>query len=135
MLSVSAVEASAGQSRPRQKSSRLGFKLLFFSIILLPIFFALTHAFDSPVPLFVPGVLFLAGISWIAYFRLFGEDILTLKNKAPAELPGAEINASTLRASSAIPVGELNARSAGTAEMIQPPRSVVEHTTKLLNND
>jgi hypothetical protein len=135
MLSAPATELSVGQPDVRLKRSRLGSKLLFFSIVMLPIFFVLAHTFDSPVPLFVPATIFLAGISCIAYFRIFGEDILALKNKAHAELSGVETNAPSLGVPSAIPVGELNAKHAGTAEMIQPPRSVVEHTTKLLNND
>jgi hypothetical protein len=137
MLSTLTAETSTGKAQPRRKSSRLGAKLTFFSIVLLPIFFALSIMFDSPVPLFVPTTIFLAGIAWIAYQRIFGEDLLTLKNKERAELSDAEMNAATLRASSSgIPVGELNARRAGgTAEIIQPPRSVVEHTTRLLNND
>jgi hypothetical protein len=135
LLPVPALEAQQGQAKPPRKAGRLGAKMMFFSIILLPVFFGLSVIFDSPVPLFVPATLFLAGVAWILYLRIFGEELWPAKPRTQPELSGESMNPATLqRAPSNVPARELMAKPANTAEIARP-NSVVEHTTKLLNND
>jgi len=121
----------ASRSSQSQRGKRLGGKLIFFSIILLPLFFALSYTFDSPLPLWFPAVVFLAGLTCFLHSVIFGEDLLPAKDKASTLPSGISTDASTLSGQSAMPIGELNAMSVNTAEMIQPP-SVTDRTTELL---
>jgi hypothetical protein len=119
------------ESSPNQSGKRFGGKLIFFSIILLPLFLALSYTFDSPLPLWFPAVVFLAGLACVLYSVIFGEDILPAKRKAPTLLSATSTDTSALPTPSAVPVGELSATRINTAEMIRPP-SVTEATTGLL---
>jgi len=118
-------------SSPHQSGKRFGGKLIFFSIILLPLFFALSYTFDSPLPLWFPAVVFLAGLTCVLYSVIFGEDILPAKRQAPTLLSATSIDASALPTPSGVPAGELSATRIDTAEMIRP-LSVTEATTGLL---
>ncbi len=114
-----------------RKGVRLGTKLVFFSVILLPLFFALSYTFDSPIPFWFPAVVFLAGLTCMLYFSIFREDNLPSKQKAPSTSSGRIANSSALPSRSVAPIGELDAMRVNTAEMIQPP-SISEHTTNRL---
>src|SRR6185369_14074227 len=61
---------------PTRKRSRVGGKAIFSSIVLLPLAFALSILFDSPGPLVLPATVFMFGVSWISYFRIFGDEML-----------------------------------------------------------
>jgi hypothetical protein len=121
----------SSKSSPNQSGKRFGGKLIFFSIILLPLFFALSYTFDSPLPLWFPAVVFLAGLTCVLYSIIFGEDILPAKRQAPTLLSTTSPDTNALPTPSTMPIGELNAMRVNTAEMIQPP-SVTEATTGLL---
>lgn len=119
---------------PSRRSLRFGVKLMFFSLMLSPIFLALSFAFDSPFPLCPPAVLFLAGLTCTLYSWIFGEDLIPSRHKATATLSGVILESSTLPSPSPQslgPQGELRAMPVHTAEMIHPP-SVTERTTNLL---
>jgi hypothetical protein len=103
-----------------RKSSRLGLKAIFFSIIMIPIIIGIGIIFDSPAPILIPFTFFLFGLSWTVYNRLFGEDLLALKQ---IEQPRV-----AMPRQAALPPQRVN-----TAEMLQPP-SITENTTKLLDN-
>ena len=115
-------------SLPSQRGKRFGSKLIFFSLISLPLFLALSYTFDSPLPLWFPAVVFLAGLTCVLYSVIFGEDILPAKHKAPSVLSGASMSTSALPSPSVVPIGGLGAMHVNTAEMIQPP-SITEATT------
>jgi hypothetical protein len=117
-----AAELRSGQLLPGQKGVRLGTKIIFFSIILLPLFFGISYFFDSPNPFWVPAIIFLAGLASVLYSSIFSEDILPAKLEAPSAFSKRIINPQ---------VGELTATRINTAEMIQPP-SITEPTTNLL---
>src|SRR5215210_6173514 len=57
---------------PRRKGIRRGAKLMFWSGVLLPIFFGFCFLADNPAPLLVPLTIFLAGLTMMLYARLFG---------------------------------------------------------------
>ncbi len=109
-------------------------KLMFFSVVLLPIFIALSVAADGPVPLLLPFFAFLAGLAWLAYARLFIDNTAYVPRTAPRRdlKPGGEAHA--LNAAQFVPASSFNRQGAHTAEIAQPP-SVTEHTTKLLDKD
>jgi hypothetical protein len=125
------IDFQSGRSSPGRKGARLGAKLIFFSLISLPLFFALSVTFDSPVPFWPPALIFLAGLAFVLYARIFGEDILPSKQEAQSALFERFASLSKLPLQSGASMAELGAGRVNTAEIIQPP-SVTERTTNLL---
>ena len=130
-LPARTIDSDAGTFSPGRKGARLGKKLVFFSIILLPLFFGLSYTFDSPIPFWPPAIVFLAGLTCMLYSRIFREDILPSKQKARSTTSDRIVNSPVVPSSSIAPIGELGGMRLNTAEMIQPP-SITEHTTNLL---
>jgi hypothetical protein len=58
----------------RKRGVRRGAKITFASIVMFIPFFAISIAEDHPGPLAVPMTIFLAGVLWMLYYRLFGDD-------------------------------------------------------------
>src|SRR5262245_46980075 len=56
----------------RRREYRLPAKLIFFSIVAVPLAIILSIIFDSPGPLAIPFLIFLAGITTLSYTFLFG---------------------------------------------------------------
>jgi hypothetical protein len=113
---------------------RFGAKMMFWAAIAFPVFMVLSIAADSPGPLFLPFLVFLAGLSILLYSRLFGEDVPVNKfqPQQPLWFAGQSNNALPPAADTGIITPE---RSKGrTAEVVRPP-SVTEHTTKLLDRE
>jgi hypothetical protein len=128
-------EAERDVLSPRRKGMRRGGKTMFWGGVLLPIFFGLSIVVDSPVPLLVPFIIVLAGLSVLLYSRLFGEEILSNRSKQAQDMRfGTRPDNSALPP--AFDAGMINGgrRQARTAEMTQPP-SVTEQTTKLLASE
>src|SRR5687768_18445781 len=71
---VSQEPQSPANLSERQKGVRLGVKLVLLSVVLFPIFLALSVLFDSPGPLLPPATIFLTGIAWSLYSAIFGEE-------------------------------------------------------------
>ena len=133
--------APAGTSAPRpaemtarRRGMRRGAKLMFFSVILFPIFFMLCFAVDGPVPLFVPFTVFLAGLVMLVYARLFGDELIPARQRTSNRDLGAAGDRPALGAAQFTPAPLFNQQRANTAEIYQPP-SVTENTTKLLDKD
>jgi hypothetical protein len=118
----------------RRKGIRRGAKLIFFSAVLTPVFFGLSIIFDSAIPLFAPLTVFLLGLSFMLYTRLFGEDIPLIGSRQaqPSRL-GPTTDNNALPPASDIGISGIG-RPVRTAEIAQPP-SVTEHTTKLLDSE
>ena len=120
--------AKAKQPTERQKGMRLGAKMVFFGIALLPIFIGLSIVADGPGPLLVPFTLFLTGVIWMLYARLFREaEHDAWQAGGPpvgmARRPGLlSPSPDMLRNASPPPIN--------TAEIMPP--SVTEHTTNFL---
>jgi hypothetical protein len=126
--------ATRGGRSEKRRQIRRGAKLLFFSAVLFPIFFALAIVFDSPGPLIVPLTVFLAGLAWLLYFVLFGEEAAQDSEGRGREGLREGRSAQALPPATFVPASGFGARPAHTADMAQPP-SVTEQTTKLLDRD
>ena len=114
---------------PRQKGTRFGAKIVFFSLVLVPVFFGLCFLVDGPGPLLVPVTTFMTGIFWMLYARLFREpDYFPEQQPNPARAIGAR--QPTMLPSPADSVGGAFPPRVNTSE-ITPP-SVTEHTTNFL---
>ena len=118
----------------RRRRYRQGAKLLFFSVVALPIAIGLSIIFDAPGPLFIPMAMFLAGIFVMLYSRIFIEETLPAREKSRLKELKEKAGRLALPTSQSIPVNEQVAPSANTAEIRQPP-SVTENTTKLLDKN
>ncbi|MBO0727098.1 MAG: zinc ribbon domain-containing protein [Blastocatellia bacterium] len=70
-----------GETSERKNGVRRGAKLVFFSLAMFLPFFGICFLVDGPGPLFLPASIFLAGIFWMIYYRLFGDE------NAPAPKP------------------------------------------------
>jgi hypothetical protein len=128
--------SQAARGLRRRKKARFGFKLMFFSLILFPIFLALSIAVDSPEPLVPPAVIFFAGLTFTLYSWIFGEDTPAATGTTTTFAPAGMDQRGLPSPPAAPPLapgtfGELPEQRANTAEMIHPP-SVTERTTNLL---
>lgn len=56
-------------------------RLIFFSIVILPLIVFLSYRFDSPLPFTVPSFIFLIGLSSTAYSAIFGEERAQLNGR------------------------------------------------------
>jgi hypothetical protein len=125
-------------SSPRRKGIRRGAKVMFFSVALLPLFVFLSFLVDEPVPLFVPFITFIVGLTITLYSRLFVEDFPSIKSQLAQPFGiGTPSGGQALPPASHIPMygpGNLTGQRVRTNELAQPP-SVTEHTTKLLDNE
>lgn len=130
-LPARAIDCQSGFLATGRKSVRRGAKLIFFSLISLPVFLALSFINDSPGPLLPPALAFLAGLTLVLYTWIFGEDILPSKQDAQPALFSRSVSSPNLLLQPRAAKSELGFARANTAEIIQPP-SVTERTTNLL---
>jgi hypothetical protein len=121
---------SNSELSPRRKGIRQGAKLMFLSGVLFLFTFFLALLVNGPELLLFPLTIFVAGLSWALYCRLFADPGPAVKKQMPAQLyraneylPPAQVNSPPV----------LRAREPNTAEIVQPP-SVTEYTTNLLRN-
>ena len=126
--------ARAAEMTAKRLGTRRGAKLMFFSVILFPIFFGLCFLVDNPVPLFVPLTMFLAGLVVLVYARLFSDELIPVRQRASNRDLGAGPDRPALGAPQFTPAPLFNPQRANTAEIYQPP-SITENTTKLLDKD
>jgi hypothetical protein len=124
----------AAELTARRLGMRRGAKLMFFSVILFPIFFGLCFLVDGPVPLFVPFTVFLTGLVMLVYARLFGDELIQVPQRASRRDLNAGGDRPALGGPSFTPAPLFNQQRGNTAEIYQPP-SVTENTTKLLDKD
>ncbi len=126
--------APTGERTPKQRGMRRGAKFVFWSVVIMPIIIAMSVASDSPGPLVIPFIIFTIGLMQILYPLLFGEELLPPRRgkKAPAEMAGLPGERGALPPSQGAP---LFSPRTNTAEMVQPPTSVTEHTTRLLKDE
>lgn len=113
----------------RQEEMRKGAKTLMYSFVSFPLFFALCFIPNNPVPLLVPATLFIAGACWMLYARLFcsNQPVTTKKLSSPETYtPPVYFPPVPVHSPSPLPPSAIQ-----TAE-IEPPRSIVEHTTRHL---
>jgi zinc-ribbon domain len=140
LLAGEAAPTAGGATRKgilagKRPGVRRGAKLMFFSVVLFPIFLAFSIAADSPGPLVVPFMLLLAGLAFLLYSVLFGEELLPARgSKNRDELSGAHGAQQSLPPSTFVPASGFGRQPVNTADMSRPP-SVTEQTTRLLDED
>jgi endogenous inhibitor of DNA gyrase (YacG/DUF329 family) len=121
-------EIPVSEPSRRRKHIRRASKLMFFSGVLLPVFVLLCAAIEEGAPLLLPGGIFFISLVWLLYARLFMDDT------APAQQPAF----GTIPARSSLPPAvntpNIGRQQVRTNELAQP-RSVTEHTTRLLDNE
>ena len=115
----------------RRKEYRLGAQLLFFSIIAIPVSIILSIAFDSPGPLAIPFLMFVAGLAMTSYTFLFGRKLSTLEARERNQIlysnPG-------MLDEPRVYVSPIDIPRLTTNELVRPP-SVTEKTTTLLKEN
>ena len=133
-----ATPAGAKPHTPKRKGMRRGAKLMFFSAVLFPLFFGFSVAADTPGPLVVPVTIFFAGLAILLYSVLFGEDtpLAVQEVSGPSRLKGL------FGSKSALPPAPANvhmqpgvSHPVRTSELVEPPASVTENTTRLLDRE
>jgi hypothetical protein len=130
---AAATETQAVKLSPRKRGIRRGAKLMFLSGALLPVAIGLSFLVEEPGPLLLPVIVFMAGLMWMLYSRLFGEESLpTSQPTSQAQLNSAQQG--FLPPPQSVPVSDFNKTPARTAEMVRPP-SVTENTTRLLDEN
>jgi hypothetical protein len=116
----------SGEPSERKKGIRRGAKMVFLSLGMLAPVGGLSVAVDEPGLLFLPLTLFLAGIFWMIYYRLFG-DVNAPAPKSRPEPPyfGPPPQNASLPPPQSVPVYR---------SPVETPKeqSVVEHTTRSL---
>ena len=108
---------------------------MFFSAVLLPIFFGLSILVDNPGPMFIPFSVFFSGLSLLLYSRFFVEEVAPAPGRqAQTSRLGTTSDSPYLPPASSIPASSVGGQRVRTAELVTPP-SVTENTTKLLDRD
>lgn len=67
-------ELQSGEPSERMRGIRRGAKMVFFSLAMFLPVLGFCFVVESPGPLILPASLFLAGIFWMSYYRLFGDE-------------------------------------------------------------
>lgn len=114
--------AAPGAPSHRKRGIRRGAKIAFAGAALFLPFLGLSIGVDSPGPLTVPAALMLAGIFWMIYYVLFGEETPVAPPRVSAPPPPQPVY---LAPPPGVPVYQ---------PPVEPPRpqSVGEHTTRSL---
>lgn len=133
---LTGLEAEAkGQLSPRQKGIRWGVILMIISVLLVPISAMMTALQEDFAVLFIPTFLiFVIGLVRLLHAYLLGqttpkEGKSLFSRKKAGQLPEAQPSA--LPAGHSIPVTAWR-QPVNTSEMVQPPPTVTDHTTRLL---
>ncbi|MCI0486905.1 MAG: hypothetical protein L0229_09920 [Blastocatellia bacterium] len=137
VLPASGTPARGRNLSPREKGTRLGAKIMFFSAALLIPFFGLSIAAEEPAPLIVPFTLFFIGLLRLLYARMFDEYVPP-KYQAQPYLIEPPPKVAALPAEQDVIFKSPLSRGADTGDIVEPgrssPPSVTEHTTKLFED-
>jgi hypothetical protein len=115
-----ATETQSSAISPRRKGMRRAAKLMFFSGVLFPVFIALSLLIDEGAVMIFPFVFLFISIVMMLYARLFGDNTARVTSSL-----GSNSTRGPLPPPINIPI---------TNELPQP-RSVTEHTTRLLDRE
>ncbi len=113
------------QPSPRKRGMRRGAIITFASVVTFLPFMAISIADDHPGPLLVPATLFLIGIFWMIYYRLFGDET------APAPKPAQAVQFGPPPQHAYLPPQQ-SAPAYRTPVETNQQQSVVENTTRSL---
>ena len=116
----------SGEPSERKQGIRRGAKMCFFSLAMFLPVFGFCFVVEHPFPLILPGSLFLAGIFWMIYYRIFGdENAPALKIRPEPPYFGPLPQNASLPPQQSVPVYRSPAEA-------PKEHSVVEHTTRSL---
>jgi hypothetical protein len=118
----------------RRRGMRRGAKLMFICAVLLPACALLAFEGDAPGPLLLLITTFLAGLAWLVYSWVFGDNVLPVGKGAGRRDLGAAGDRPALGPPQFTPAPLFSQQRGNTAEIYQPP-SVTENTTKMLDKD
>jgi hypothetical protein len=113
----------------KKRELRRGAKIFFSSFIALPLFGALCELLLSPAPILVPLTLFIAGVCWMLYAKIFCDDAPLPSKALPPQQNAQPVYFPPQPTYSAVPP------PVRTAEIEPPPHSVIEHTTRQLGRE
>jgi hypothetical protein len=122
---------SAEKELAPRRGTRLGAKLIFLSVVLVPLCLGLSVWGDTPGPLLAPLTVFLAGFFWLAYSRLFGEEPLALNQQNKFDPRHFDFPPLVALPPQKNAAGGFQPRAVDTGEIVEPP-SVTDHTTRLI---
>ena len=115
-----------GEPSERKRGIRRGAKMVFFSMAMFLPVIGFCAVVEHGLPLILPGSLFLAGIFWMIYYRLFGDEYAPAQKSQPAPpYFGPPPQNASFPPPQSVPVYR---------SPVEPPKehSVVEHTTRSL---
>src|SRR6516225_2215193 len=104
---------------PKRRGMRQGAKLMLLSGVALPLFLAFCASIRHGGPMLIPVTLFLAGLAWLSYYKLFGADY------------SSPIERMTIRPPA--PVNVLRQPESYATPVTERPQSVTEPTTRFFN--
>ncbi|MGB9179501.1 MAG: hypothetical protein WCB68_09690 [Pyrinomonadaceae bacterium] len=141
ILPVRYAEAGKNELAPRQKGIRQGVMLMLCTLLVVPVISIITVQLRIAPQFFIPlsaFICFIGGLLRILYAALFETDAPRAAALAPAPsyVPPAELTGarrpSFLPPQQSAPVTDWRGRK-NTAELVAPPSSVTENTTRLLD--
>lgn len=142
VLPVRYADDEKNKLTPKQKGIRQGAMLMLSTLLVVPIITIITVQLHIAPQFFIPlaaFICFIGGLMRILYAALFEGDAppaATAPSSAPTYVPPAELTGtrrpSFLPPQQSTPVSDWRGRR-NTAELVTPPASVTENTTRLLD--
>ena len=111
---------------------------MFLSGVLMPFFFVLALLVEAGELMFIPLTILFIGLSMMLYWRLFGEETSSASAESQKYQPsrlGRVVEGEALPPASNIRIDNAGGQRGRTAEIVQPPPSITESTTKLLDRE
>lgn len=119
----------------RRKNMRRAAKLMFFSVVLFPIFLMIAAAENEAAALMPVAMLFFVSLAWMLYARIFMDNAARVTSRSvQTSTLGSPPYRAPLPPATTPPISNIGRQQVRTNELAQPP-SVTEHTTKLLDQD
>jgi hypothetical protein len=116
----------SGEPSERKKGIRRGAKMIFASLAMFLPVVGFCAVIENGVPLLLPASIFLTGIFWMIYYRLFGDEY------SPAPKPVQQPYFGPPPQNASLPPPQSAPVYRAPVETPKEQHSVVEHTTKFL---
>jgi hypothetical protein len=120
---------------PRRRGMRRAGKVMFFSGVLAVVFFVISLIVDEGALMLFPTCVLFVGIVMMLYAVLFSpKTARSTTHAAKTSALDSSSSRSSLPPAANIPAPVVSRPQVRTNELAQPP-SVIEHTTRLLDNE